>query len=101
MLPRFVAAVCGLGLASLGGCGGSSSETPPPLEPDLRIPEPASSAKPASPPKPKPEAAAAEEQTPEHAEAPEPDPPTTWGTNGGGDVSPQPARSAAPALRLR
>jgi len=32
MLPRFLAGVC---LVALVGCGGSSSETPPPLEPDF------------------------------------------------------------------
>jgi hypothetical protein len=37
MLPRFLVAVC-LGTAFvLAGCGGSSSETPWPLEPDIRF----------------------------------------------------------------
>jgi hypothetical protein len=36
MLPRFLVAVCWLGLLGLSSCGGSASETPPPLEPDLR-----------------------------------------------------------------
>jgi hypothetical protein len=37
MLPRFLVAVCWAAAAVLAGCGGSSSETPWPLEPDIRF----------------------------------------------------------------
>ena len=36
VLAAFAGVSCLMGVASLTGCGGSSSETPPPLEPDPR-----------------------------------------------------------------
>jgi hypothetical protein len=72
MLPRFLVGVC---FVALAGCGGSSSETPPPLEPDYAhgegrsiTPAPKSSAA-----RPAPEGDVSE---PEGEQAP---PPSTWG----------------------
>jgi hypothetical protein len=81
MLPRLLAGVC---FVALVGCGGSSSETPPPLEPDFQhgAPRSGSPAPPGSTTRPAPEGNVTEP-------AADTVPPSTWG-EGDGPAEPEP-----------